>query len=98
MNWRCASLARTPARRDLIVLEHAYHGNTTTLIDISPYKHNGPGGQGAPSWVHTAPIPDVYRGKYKGDDAQAGEKYAQDVEEIIARLRESKRGSGRLHR
>lgn len=38
--------------RDLIVLEHAYHGNTTTLIDISPYKHDGPGGSGPPSWVH----------------------------------------------
>lgn len=43
--------------RDMIVLDHAYHGNTTTLIDLSPYKHNGPGGQGAPSWVHTVPLP-----------------------------------------
>ena len=43
--------------RNLIVLEHAYHGNTTTLIDISPYKHNGPGGNGPPSWVHKAPLP-----------------------------------------
>ena len=51
-------LARAHTKaRDLIVLEHAYHGNTTTLIDISPYKHNGPGGEGAPSWVHTAPLP-----------------------------------------
>ena len=38
--------------RDLIVLDHAYHGNTTTLIDISPYKHDGPGGSGPPAWVH----------------------------------------------
>jgi 4-aminobutyrate aminotransferase-like enzyme len=37
---------------DLIVLEHAYHGNTTTMIDISPYKHDGPGGSGPPAWVH----------------------------------------------
>ena len=47
--------------RDLIVLDAAYHGNTTTLIDISPYKFNGPGGTGKPSWVHVVPIPDVYR-------------------------------------
>jgi 4-aminobutyrate aminotransferase-like enzyme/Ser/Thr protein kinase RdoA (MazF antagonist) len=47
--------------RDLIVMDGAYHGHTTTLIDISPYKHNGPGGSGAPDWVHTSPIPDVYR-------------------------------------
>src|SRR5713101_5583060 len=48
-------LARAHTRqRDLIVLDTAYHGNTTTLIDISPYKHNGPGGEGPPPWVHTA--------------------------------------------
>ena len=46
--------AHTQAR-DLIVLEHAYHGNTTTLIDISPYKHDGPGRSGAPAWVHKVP-------------------------------------------
>jgi 4-aminobutyrate aminotransferase-like enzyme len=50
-------LARAHTQRhDLIVLDDAYHGNTTTLIDISPYKHNGPGGTGPPSWVHTAPL------------------------------------------
>src|SRR6185369_4682213 len=51
-------LARAHTKaRDLIVLEHAYHGNTTTLIDISPYKHDGPGGERAPSWVHKCPLP-----------------------------------------
>ncbi len=43
--------------RDMIVLDHAYHGNTTALIDLSPYKHDGPGGSGAPSWVHKVPLP-----------------------------------------
>jgi 4-aminobutyrate aminotransferase-like enzyme/Ser/Thr protein kinase RdoA (MazF antagonist) len=76
-------------QRDLIVLEAAYHGHTTTLIAISPYKHNGPGGAGAPSWVHTAPIPDVYRGTYKSNDPQAGHKYARHVQDIIARLQQS---------
>lgn len=55
--------AHTQAR-DLIVLDHAYHGNTTTLIDISPYKHNGPGGNGPPSWVHKVSLPSF------ADDAQ----------------------------
>ena len=51
-------LARAHTKaRDLIVLDHAYHGNTTTLIDISPYKHDGRGGEGAPSWVHKVAIP-----------------------------------------
>jgi len=79
-------------RRDVIALEAAYHGHTNTMIDISPYKHDGPGGTGAPSWVHTAPIPDVYRGPYRRDDPQAGAKYARSVTEIIGRLRESGAG------
>jgi 4-aminobutyrate aminotransferase-like enzyme/Ser/Thr protein kinase RdoA (MazF antagonist) len=71
------------SREDVIVLEHAYHGNTTTLIDISPYKFDGPGGRGRKPWVHVAPIPDDYRGPYRRDDAAAGAKYAQDVAEIL---------------
>jgi len=52
-------LARAHTKaRDMIVLDHAYHGNTTTLIDLSPYKHDGPGGNGPPSWVHKVPLPD----------------------------------------
>jgi 4-aminobutyrate aminotransferase-like enzyme len=86
-------LARTYTnQRDMIVLEAAYHGNTNTLIDISPYKHNGPGGQGAPDWVHAAPIPDDYRGPYKRNDPQAGPKYARHVREIIDQLKQKDRG------
>lgn len=79
-------------QRDMIVVDAAYHGNTNTLIDISPYKHNGPGGRGTPSWVHIAPIPDNYRGAYKRNDPQAGAKYARHVLEIIEQLKE--KGSG----
>jgi 4-aminobutyrate aminotransferase-like enzyme len=69
--------------RDMIVLEAAYHGNTTTLIDLSPYKHAGPGGTGAPDWVHVAPLPDDYRGPFKRDDPEAGKKYAAQVGDIV---------------
>ena len=86
-------LARAYTRqRDLIVLEGAYHGHTTSLIDISPYKHDGPGGEGAPDWVHTAPVADVYRGKYKADEPDAGEKYAAHVKAIIDRLESQQKG------
>ena len=82
-------LARAHTKaRDLIVLDHAYHGNTTTLIDISPYKHDGPGGQGAPSWVHKAPLADEYRGKYRRPHPLIAEKYAQHVVDAMAQLRE----------
>src|SRR5262249_3799775 len=80
-------LARAHTRqRDVIVLAGGYHGNTTTLIDISPYKFDGPGGAGKPLWVHVAPVPDVYRGSYKRDDPDAGAHYASDVREILDRL------------
>ena len=64
-----------------IVLDGAYHGNLFSLIGISPYKHNGPGGNGAPDFVYTLPIPDSFCGKYLGKDC--GEKYAQEVQAAI---------------
>jgi 4-aminobutyrate aminotransferase-like enzyme/Ser/Thr protein kinase RdoA (MazF antagonist) len=70
-------------REDVIVLEHAYHGHTNTLIDISPYKFDGPGGRGRKPWVHVAPIPDDYRGPYRREDPAAGPKYAMHVAEIL---------------
>jgi 4-aminobutyrate aminotransferase-like enzyme/Ser/Thr protein kinase RdoA (MazF antagonist) len=73
-------------RRDMLVLEGAYHGHTTSLVDISPYKHDGPGGSGPPDWVHTCPLADDYRGPYKRDDPRAGEKYAAEVKNIIEDL------------
>jgi 4-aminobutyrate aminotransferase-like enzyme/Ser/Thr protein kinase RdoA (MazF antagonist) len=87
-------LARAHTRQeDVIVLEHAYHGHTSTLIDISPYKFNGPGGDGRKPWVHVAPIADDYRGPYRRGDAGAGKKYARHVAEILERLRAEGRGA-----
>ncbi len=81
-------LARThTGREDVIVLEHAYHGHTGTLIDISPYKFDGPGGCGKKPWVHVAPLADDYRGPYRRDDPQAGAKYARHVADILGRTR-----------
>jgi 4-aminobutyrate aminotransferase-like enzyme/Ser/Thr protein kinase RdoA (MazF antagonist) len=66
-------------REDVVVLESAYHGHTTGLIDISPYKFDGPGGRGRKPWVHVAPLPDDYRGPFRRDDPEAGKKYAAAV-------------------
>jgi len=78
--------------RDMIVLESAYHGNTTSLIDISPYKHAGRGGAGASDWVHVAPLADDYRGPFKRSDPDAGPKYAAQVGDIISRVQARGRG------
>jgi 4-aminobutyrate aminotransferase-like enzyme/Ser/Thr protein kinase RdoA (MazF antagonist) len=78
-------LARThTGREDVVVLEHAYHGHTSALIDISPYKFNGPGGHGRKPWVHVAPIADDYRGAYRRGEEELGKKYAAHVGEILS--------------
>jgi 4-aminobutyrate aminotransferase-like enzyme/Ser/Thr protein kinase RdoA (MazF antagonist) len=77
---------------DVIVLEHAYHGNSSTLIDISPYKFNGPGGRGQKPWVHVAPIADDYRGNYRRGEPELGAKYAAHVGEICQKLKREGRG------
>uniref|UniRef100_A0A646QCT5 Alanine--glyoxylate aminotransferase 2 n=1 Tax=Hemiscolopendra marginata TaxID=943146 RepID=A0A646QCT5_9MYRI len=77
--------AHTKAK-DVIVVDHAYHGHVTSLIDISPYKFNHPGGQGKPDYVHIAACPDDYRGKYQADklpEANLGKLYAEEVKNII---------------
>ncbi|MGB7846288.1 MAG: aminotransferase class III-fold pyridoxal phosphate-dependent enzyme [Candidatus Acidiferrum sp.] len=81
-------MARAHTRReDVIVLDHAYHGHTSTLIDISPYKFNGPGGCGQKPWVHVAPIPDDYRGPHRRGEPGLGKKYAAYVAEILEALK-----------
>ncbi|GBD31146.1 2,2-dialkylglycine decarboxylase [bacterium HR33] len=71
-------------RRDVMVLDHAYHGNTTTLVEISPYKYKGKGGAGRPDWVHEVELPDTYRGRWR-DPKQAGEQYAARIREALSR-------------
>ena len=86
-------LARAHTREeDVIVLEHAYHGHTNTLIDISPYKFDGPGGRDRKPWVHVAPIADDYRGLYRRGEADIAAKYARHVAEILELARSEGRG------
>ena len=83
-------LARAHSKgTEIICVDGAYHGNTASLIDISPYKFDGPGGVGAPPHVHKVLMPDTYRGPYKAADEGAGEKYAAHVREPIEQIRKS---------
>ncbi len=86
-------LARTyTGAEDFIVIDGAYHGNTAALIDISPYKHDGPGGKGAPAHIHTAMMPDPYRGVYKGYQREIGRRYAAHVGELAQAVLDADRG------
>ena len=77
--------------KDIIVIDHAYHGHTSALIDISPYKFNGPGGHGKPNHVEVAAMPNGYRGEFRGFDARAGEFYALSVAEKISSIQSRRR-------
>ncbi|XP_053935854.1 5-phosphohydroxy-L-lysine phospho-lyase isoform X1 [Cuculus canorus] len=66
---------------DVIVLDHAYHGHLTSLIDISPYKFRNLEGQ--KEWVHVAPVPDTYRGLHREDHKNPATAYANEVKNII---------------
>ncbi|KAI7800521.1 5-phosphohydroxy-L-lysine phospho-lyase isoform X1 [Triplophysa rosa] len=67
--------------QDVIVLDHAYHGHLTSLIDISPYKFRKLEGQ--KEWVHVAPLPDTYHGIYREDHPNPGQAYADTLKSII---------------
>ena len=86
-------LARThTARQGIVTVDGAYHGNTQGLIDVSPYKSDGPGGAGLPAQVCKVPMPDTYRGPHRGFSPESGLRYAEYLEQAIARLDE--RGHG----
>lgn len=68
--------------RDMLVMEHCYHGNTTGAMDISPYKFRHPNSLNpAPDWVHVVPQPDVYRGKHRGEGAE--ERYLAEFRSVL---------------
>ena len=50
---------------------------------MSPYKFNGPGGGGQADWVHIAPTPDLYRGRYRGAPLEAARSYAEELPALL---------------
>jgi hypothetical protein len=57
---RATMLASLEARAPF--LDHAYHGHSPSLVEISPYKSEGPGGEGLAGHAHKVTMPDPYRG------------------------------------
>ena len=51
--------------RETLVFEGGYHGNLTSLIEVSPYKLDGKGGGPSPPWLHRLPSPDGFRGGFR---------------------------------
>jgi len=77
-------LARTySGYQNIMVMEYGYHGHTQTGIEISSYKFDGKGGPGQATHILKAPIPDIYRGKYRYDNPESGLLYARDAIHIM---------------
>ena len=72
-------------RKDTICLAGGYHGWTTATDEISTSLNDNPDARDTrPSWVHLAPMPNLYRGEHRGPDA--ADRYADAVRGIVARL------------
>lgn len=70
--------------KDIIASEMGYHGNTNACVEISSYKFEGKGGFDCPEHTHIFPLPDSFRGKYRGSNT--GEAYANEVKNLISSL------------
>jgi 4-aminobutyrate aminotransferase-like enzyme/Ser/Thr protein kinase RdoA (MazF antagonist) len=78
-------LARTHTRRDVVLaLEHAYHGHTGALIEVSHYKFARAGGAGAGPQVRVCRLADPYRGEHGDDGAAYAEDVARHVHDLAA--------------
>ncbi len=78
-------------KKDIIVLDGAYHGNLSSLIEISPYKFDGPGGRGESMHTKKVIMPDLYQGPYRYDDPAAGKKYAEHIRKAISEIQNQNR-------
>lgn len=68
----------------VIVTEHAYHGNTNALTELSTtqaYARRG-------AHVKTCPAPDTYRGPHRSGQSDLGGKYAAHVGRALDEFRE----------
>jgi len=68
--------------KNMLVMEHGYHGITTGAMAISPYKFGQSGGDAQEVWVHVTPQPDAFRGQYAAS-ANVANDCAADTQAII---------------
>ena len=79
-------------RKGVICVDGGYHGHTESLIEVSPYKFDSPGGSGCPHHVHKVPMPDPFRGIHRKPEYQQavsgaaclGDFYASFIRTAIA--------------
>ena len=65
-----------------IVTEHAYHGNTNKIVELSPNHDYVERGES----VKTVPAPDGYRGLHRAGEPDLGKQYAAHVDDALNKL------------
>jgi len=74
----------TTGRQDVVAVAEAYHGWTYATDAISTSIADNPNALSTrPSWVHTVPSPNAFRGEHRGVEAM---KYAPEAVSIIETL------------
>eukprot|EP01099_Mayorella_cantabrigiensis_P002599 TRINITY_DN2135_c0_g1_i1.p1 TRINITY_DN2135_c0_g1~~TRINITY_DN2135_c0_g1_i1.p1 ORF type:complete len:397 (+),score=79.07 TRINITY_DN2135_c0_g1_i1:464-1654(+) len=76
---------RECVRTHFIILDTAYHGNSSSVIQLSPYKFNSKGGEGKCDAVHILPVPDVFRYTAPLSNSQTSKGTIQQRSERIVR-------------
>ncbi len=73
-------------RSDMVAMSEAYHGWTYASDAVSTSVADNPNAlQSRPSWVHTVPAPNPYRGQHRGGDAaRYGPEAAAIIDELAA--------------
>jgi 4-aminobutyrate aminotransferase-like enzyme len=69
-----------------IVMEHAYHGTTDAVYELSPADYGIDKGRTLADHIATVPAPDGYRGKFRRDDPSYADHYAACIDDAVASL------------
>ncbi|NNJ89774.1 MAG: aminotransferase class III-fold pyridoxal phosphate-dependent enzyme, partial [Eudoraea sp.] len=69
--------------KNVMVMEHGYHGHTNTGINISAYKYQATKGIGQQTETIETPLPKVFGSKWT-DDGSAGAEFSKRTIEQIA--------------
>jgi len=91
-NDLAARLARAFTKQnDFVVVDRAYHGNSSLATDLSPNRIDRPGRPGLPKYVRKTECPDLYRGRFREDDPLAVQKYIDDLNGVVSDMLSSGR-------
>jgi 4-aminobutyrate aminotransferase-like enzyme/Ser/Thr protein kinase RdoA (MazF antagonist) len=68
---------------EVMVLDHADHGRLSSLVEISPRQFDAKDGGGRPRHVWITEMPDLYRGRFRTGEADAGPRYAEKAATLL---------------